>query len=113
MKTCDICQKTANLPQQPQRELRPIIPPPTVWNHVGMDLICNMPANTDGYYHILVLVCYLSKYVVARPLLCKSTKAVIKELKDIYLVYGVPKSIQHDQGKEFTSQVTSTYEVYQ
>ena len=92
------------LPQL-QRELQPIVPPPSAWNYVGMDRICNMPANTDGYCHIIVLACYLTKYIVARPLCNKTTQAVLKELLEIYHINGVPKSIQHDQGKEFTSQV--------
>ena len=68
-----------------------------------------MPSNEQGYNHILVLVCYLTKYVTARPLRTKTTKEVLHHLLDIYMTYGVPVSIQHDQGKEFTSQVVFQY----
>ena len=96
---------TASLPPQPQRELHPIPPSDAPWSHIGIDLICNMPKNPEGYQHILVAVCYLSKFVVARPLRFKTTKEVLDQLVTIYMTYGVPKSLQHDQGKEFTSRV--------
>ena len=104
VKTCITCQQTATLPAQPQRKLQPIPPPDGPWKHIGMDL-CDFPETPDGYKHILVTVCYLSKYVVARALKRKTTDEVIRELQDIYLELGLPDIIQHDQGKEFTSKV--------
>ena len=65
-----------------------------------------MPSNEFGYLHILVAVCYLSKFVVARPLKRKTSAEVIDGLRDLYLTYGVPGIIQHDQGKEFTSKAS-------
>ena len=96
----------ASRPPNPQRELRPIAPPDRPWKHVGVDLIIDVPSlypDSDGYRHILVIVCYLSKYVLARPLLDRTTDSVIVALQDIYLEVGVPEIIQHDQGKEFSS----------
>ena len=65
-----------------------------------------MPENEFGYLDILVAVCYLSKFVVARPLRRKTSAEVIAGLQDIYLTFGVPAIIQHDQGKEFTSKAS-------
>ena len=96
---------TASLPPQPQRKLQPIPPPDQPWLHIGMDLICDLLETISGYRHILVTVCYLSKYVVARALKSKTSKEVIDNLKDIYLDVGLPNIIQHDQGREFTSKV--------
>ena len=105
MKTCDVCQQTASLPPQPQKKLHPIPPPDHPWVHIGMYLVCDLPTTAEGYKHILVTVCYLSKYVMARPLKMNTSEEVISPLQDIYLEVGVPKIIQHDQGKEFTSNV--------
>ena len=55
---------TAALPPQPQKKLQPIPPPTKTWKHIGMDLICDLCESEDGYKHVLVIVCYLSKYVV-------------------------------------------------
>ena len=62
--------------------------------------------STEGFVHILVTVCYLSKYVAVRPLKTKTTTEVIENLQDIYLETGLPDIIQHDQGKGFTSGVS-------
>lgn len=106
MRTCE-CQREKALPPQPQKKLRPIPSPERPWKHIGMDLICDLPETSDGYKHVLVTVCYLSKYVVARPLRTKTTSEVISQLEDIYLELGLPDIIQHDQGKEFTSKVST------
>ena len=98
---------TAALPPQPQKKLQPIQPPSKTWRHIGMDLICDLPESEDCYKHILVTVCYLSKYVVVRPLKTKTSQEVIQNLKDIYFDMGLADIIQHDQGKEFTSSVSS------
>ena len=95
----------APLPPQPQRELKPIVPPEEPWKHCGIDLICDMPANSLGFHHILVVVCYLTKFVVARALKTKTTREVLDNLQEIHLTFGVLQIIQHDQGPEFTSKV--------
>ena len=64
-----------------------------------------MPITSNGYKHIFVIVCYLSKYVLARRLKSKTTKEVIENLTDIYIQVGLPDIIQHDQIGEFTSKV--------
>ena len=81
---------TAALPPQPQKKLQPIPPPTKMWKHIGMDLICDFSESEDGYKHILVTVCYLSKYVAVRPLKSKTSEEVIKNLKNIYLDMGLP-----------------------
>ena len=68
MKACNTCQQTAALPPQHQKKLQPILPPNRPWKHIGIDLIIDLPEIPDGYKHILVTVCYLSKYVMARAL---------------------------------------------
>lgn len=65
---------TATLPPQPQRKLQPIIPPEKPWTHIGVDLICDLQENREEYKHILVSVCYLSKYCAVRPLKTKTGK---------------------------------------
>ena len=78
------CQMTAALPPQPQKKLQPIPPPTKTRKHIGMDLICDFSEGEDGYTHILVTVCYLSKYVAVRHLKSKTSEEVINNLKDIY-----------------------------
>ena len=100
---------TSPLLPHPNRKLTPIPPPKLPWHHVGIDLITDLPNNSEGYKDILVVVCYLSKFVAARALISTTSKSVIEALSQIYLIYGVPGIIQHDQGKEFTSKVSHSY----
>ena len=43
---------------------------------------------------MLVAVCYLSKYVVARPLKTKTTAEVVAMLLSIYLTFGIANMIR-------------------
>ena len=54
---------------------------------------------------MFIITIYKSSHVVARLLKTKIIKGVLSNLLDIYFTFGVPTSIQHDKGKEFTSQV--------
>ncbi|KAI6657100.1 hypothetical protein LOD99_15886 [Oopsacas minuta] len=74
IRTCHDCQTSAALPPQPQRELQPIPPSEEPWCHCGIDLVCNMSRTVLGFQHILVIVCCLSKFVIARPLKTKTSK---------------------------------------
>ena len=96
---------SSSLPKK-ELKLQPIPPPKFPWHHIGIDLVTDLPSNSEGYQHILVVVCYLTKFVAARPLLTKTTQSVIDALTQIYLTFGVPAIIQHDQGREFTSKVS-------
>ena len=105
VKNCHYCQVEASIPRNHQRELQPIPPPSHPWNHLGVDIISDFGSDSDEFRHIFVAVCYLSKFVCAHALKSKRSSEVIYKLKDIFLAFGVPSIIQHDQGPEFTSKV--------
>ena len=88
----------APLLPQPQRELHQIPPAEETWTHCGIDLVCDLPTKSKVFRQILVVVCYLTKYVPARALMNKTKRDVVEKLQDIYLTYGVPKVIQHEEG---------------
>ena len=48
-----------------------------------------------------------SRFIWLRPLRCKSSKVVAKQLEGIYMEHGAPSIIQSDQGKEFKKVVKS------
>ena len=109
VKTCHACQLTSALPHQPQRKLQPTPPPVQPWYHIGIDLVCDLQHNSDGYKYLLVTACYLSKFCAVRPLRNKTTKEVLRQLDNIYMTLGVPKIMQHDQGPEFRNKVLEFY----
>ena len=53
---------------------------------------------------IAVIVCYLTKFVVARPLRTKTSNEIGLFTGDLPH-FWVPKILQHDQGPEFSSKV--------
>ena len=55
--------------------------------------------------YIVVIVCYLTKFVVAWSLKTKTYTEILDRLPEIYLNLGVPKILQYDQGPEFSSKV--------
>ena len=52
--------------------------PERPWQHIGIDLFVDMPTDERGYKHVLVAVCYLSKYVVARPLKLRQQQKLLQ-----------------------------------
>ena len=88
-----------------QRKLHPIPPPDQPWKHIGIDLVFDLQGNKEGYKHLLVKTCYLSKFSAVRPLKTKTSRKVLTQLESIYFTLGVPQVIQHDQGPEFVSKV--------
>ena len=60
---------------------------------------------TQGFLHIVVIFCYLTKFVVARPHRTKNSREILGCLQEIYLTFGVPKILQHEQGPEISSKV--------
>ena len=105
VKQCHYCQAEAHIPHNHERELQPICPPSHPWKHMGIDIISDFGSDSDEFRHIFVAVCYLSKFVCAYGLKSKRSSEVICKLKEIFLTYGVPNIVQHDQGPEFTSKV--------
>ena len=55
-----------------------------------------MSRTTQGFLHIVVIVCYLTKFVVARPLRTKTSTEILGCLQEIYLTFGVQKNLQHE-----------------
>jgi hypothetical protein len=69
---------------------------------ISVDLIGPLPKSTKGYSYLLVIVDWLTKYVVLFPLR-KATSTKVTECIEngIFLVYGVPQFILVDNGKHF------------
>ena len=97
--SCHYCQISSAKIQHQKRQLQPIAPPERPWQHIGINLSVEMHQNDLGYKYALVIVCYLSKFVVARPLKTRTTAEVVAELLSIYLTFGVPKICLQNQGK--------------
>ena len=57
-------------------QLQPIPPPEEARYHRGIDPACNMSWTTQGFLHIVVIVCYLTKFVIDRSLRTKTSREI-------------------------------------
>jgi hypothetical protein len=76
-----------------------------IFNRVGIDLQFGFPATKDNYIGLLVIVEYLTKYVVAFPIKSKSAIEIAERLFEYIAMFGPPKEILSDQGTEFNNQL--------
>ena len=75
---------------------------------ISMD-IKQMPRN-KGYSHILVLLCEVTNYMVALPLMSTKTPNILDEFQRGYLAYfGPPTHIVCDQDPAFTSSLMEAF----
>ena len=105
---CHVCQlfkkgKTYDRPFQKRININ--IPAMT---KMSMD-IKHMPAS-HGYTHILVLLCEVSNFLVALPLVSTKTQHILEAFQKGYVVYfGPPTHIICDQDPAFTSSLMEAF----
>ena len=77
-----------------------------VMQKVHVDLMGPFPKSKKGYKYLLTAICGFTKYLVCVPIRDKVSLTVADALmKHLYLVYGAPEILVHDQGGEFWSDV--------
>lgn len=79
-----------------------------MFNRVGIDLQFGFPTTTEGHSGLLVIVEYLTKYVVAYPIKSKSAIEIAQYLFQYIAMFGPPKEIFSDQGTEFNNQLVDS-----
>ena len=103
---CLECQKAS------QVELVPAIIHPlqvgNIFDRVGIDLTFGFPTSANGNCGILVITDYLSKYPYAVPIKSKSAEEIASKLLEFISLFGPPKEILSDQGREFVNEIVST-----
>ena len=105
---CHVCQlfkKGKDLKRSYQKRINLNVPAMT---KISMD-IKQMPAN-KGYSHILVLLCEVTNYMVALPLMSTRTPHILDAFQRGYLAYfGPPTHIICDQDPAFTSSLMEAF----
>ena len=72
-----------------------------IFDRVGVDLVLGLPTTEEGYNGIIVFTEYLSKFPQAYPICSKSAEEMAEKFFDYISLFGPPKVIITDQGKEF------------
>ena len=105
---CHVCQlfkKGKDLKRPYQKRINLNVPAMT---KISMD-VKQMPAN-KGYSHILVLLCEVTNYMVALPLMSTRTPHILDAFQRGYLAYfGPPTHIICDQDPAFTSSLMEAF----
>ena len=74
-------------------------------DRVSVDLTFGLSETEEGYKGIIVMIDHLSKYPYAVPIKTKSGSEIARHLFTFISMFGAPKEILSDQGKEFVNEV--------
>lgn len=109
VRSCDVCQRAgrANEKKKAPLKLVPVIQ--EVFSKINIDACGPLPLTTDGHRYILTAVCMASRYPEAVPLVDLTSIRVTEALLNIFSRIGFPRHIQNDQGKSFTSVLTTEF----
>ena len=105
IRRCHVCASYRHGPRQKQGQLQCALAC-DVMQKVHIDLVGPFPLSRRGYRYLLTVICSFTKYLICVPIRDKLSLTVTNALmKNVYLVYGLPEVLVHDQGGEFFSDV--------
>nr|GFA26215.1 reverse transcriptase domain-containing protein [Tanacetum cinerariifolium] len=99
IKTCDTCQRQGKISQKdemPQNTTQVY----KIFNTWGINFMGPFPS-LKGNKYILVAVYYLSKWVEAKAIPTNDARVVVKFLKSLFSLFGIPRAIISDRGTHF------------
>jgi hypothetical protein len=102
LKGCVTCQRQIPIKKCPAA-LHPIPVTEDVFLQLGADLIGPLTETHHGNRYILVICDYLSKFVIAEPIVSKTADCVHSVFRRIFLTFGPPNVLITDQGREFVN----------
>lgn len=104
IRSCATCQQCKPEQRQPKGLLagRPDVCRP--WELISIDLVGPLPKSTQGHLYIFSVQDYFSKFCIFVPLRTASAKNIVCALESqVFLLFGVPKTLICDNGKQFIS----------
>ena len=101
-KECHTCQlggkPNQNIPQVP---LHPIPAFDEPFSHIIIDCVGPLPKTKSQNEYLLTIMCSSTLFPEAIPLRSIKTNTILKALIKFFTLFGLPKSIQSDQGTNF------------
>ena len=98
IKSCHACQVTAQ-PTVKYEPLKMSEIPKSPWEVIALDLQGPYPTGD----HLLVVIDYRSRYPIVRSLRTIELDVIVKELEDIFAMFGLPKMAATDNGANLIS----------
>uniref|UniRef100_A0A2N9GA89 Integrase zinc-binding domain-containing protein n=1 Tax=Fagus sylvatica TaxID=28930 RepID=A0A2N9GA89_FAGSY len=91
VKTCDKCQRFANIPRAPPEEITPMTSP-WPFSQWGLDIMGPFPVGTKQAKFLVVAIDYFTKWVEAEPLATITEKNVKNFVwKGVICRFGIPR----------------------
>ena len=101
-KECHTCQLGGKPNQNiPQASLHPIPAFDEPFSHMIIDCVGPLPKTKSQNEYLLTMMCSSIRFPEAIPLRSIKTNAILKALIKFFILFGLPKSIQSDQGNNF------------
>ena len=101
-KECHTCQlggkPNQNIPQAPLHPI-PVFDEP--FSHIFIDCVGPLPKTKSQNEYLLTIMCSSTRFPEAIPLRSIKTNTILKALIKFFTLFGLPKSIQSDQGTNF------------
>ncbi len=102
--SCTHCQFNKPMVGRPIGKLMSIPPPEAPFDTLGADHLGPFKLTARKNLHVLVLIDYLTKWLMAIPVMDLTTESVIRALREqVIPQHGVMKRIITDKGSSFTS----------
>ena len=98
---CKECQLKRKRPMTKGVVVKPIVTE-EFNSRAQVDLIDMQAMPHNSFKWILVYQDHLTKVVIISPLFTKRAIEVVRQLLDIFLLFGAPSILQSDNGSEFT-----------
>ena len=100
-RSCNTCQIVGKPNQSiPKAPLQPIPAFEEPFSRIIIDCVGPLPRTRSGNQYLLTIMCASTRFPEAIPL-----KSIAKALTKFFSLFGLPKSIQSDQGSNFMSGV--------
>ena len=99
VKSCKQCQRHNIVKKgyHPLTSITAYLP----FDHIAIDLAGPLPVTERGNTFLFIIVDICTKYIIARPLQNKQSDTIAKALIQVFGDYGISKTIQSDNGREF------------
>ena len=103
-KTCHTCQVIGK-PNEviPKAPLKPIPSLGEPLENIIIDVVGPLPKSKQGSEYILTIIDRTTRYPEGIPLKRITTRVIVKHLIKFFSRFGMPKTVQSDQGQNFVS----------
>lgn len=105
-RSCHVCQMVGKPNQTiPVAPLRPIPAFSEPFSHIIIDCVGPLPKTKAGHQYLFTIMCSATRFPEAIPLRSINADKISDALIGFFTRYGLPKTVQSDQGSNFTSKL--------